>query len=245
MKMNRDAYGEQILAQFKAKNHIGLEIVERDDGFIQVGDYCVRYFTDFSRWDKSEQAAIKLAKGKVLDVGCGAGRHCLYLQRKGFDVVGIDNSPGAIAVCKARGVKKAELISISDIRRLKEGSFDSIIMMGNNFGLFGSPKGLKTILKQLSKITSDHAQIIAENRNPYVTDNPVHLGYHKFNKKRGRMPGQLRIRVRFNKTMGEWFDYLFVSPQELKKLLEGTDWKVKKIFNEKDPTYIAVLEKAK
>ncbi|MDG6899020.1 MAG: class I SAM-dependent methyltransferase [Nitrososphaerota archaeon] len=44
-------------------------------------------------------------KGKVLDVGCGAGRVALYLQGWGLDVVGVDNSPFALRVARLRGVR--------------------------------------------------------------------------------------------------------------------------------------------
>jgi len=80
---------------------------------------------------------MEFVKGRVLDIGCGAGRHSLYLQKKGFDVLGIDSSPLAIKVCKLRGLEKAKVMAIEDIN-FKPDSFDRIIMMGNNFGLFGS-----------------------------------------------------------------------------------------------------------
>ncbi|MDP3994186.1 MAG: class I SAM-dependent methyltransferase [bacterium] len=219
------------------------EIVERDDGFIEGSSYSDRYFEDYPKWSEKEKKAIALARGRVLDIGCGAGRHSLYLQRKGFDVTGIDNSPGAIKVCKLRGLKKTRLLSVEQIGNFKPDSFDTIMMMGNNFGLFGSSRKAKTLLGKLSKITSRHAKIIAENRNPYRTNRKVHLSYHEFNRKRGRLAGQLKLRVIFNKIIGDWFDYLFVSPQEMRKILNGTGWKIKRIISEKSPDYIVVIEK--
>jgi 2-polyprenyl-3-methyl-5-hydroxy-6-metoxy-1,4-benzoquinol methylase len=50
---------------------------------------------DFSVYEE----AMQFVKGRVLDVGCGEGRHSLYLQEKWFDVLGIDISPLAIKVC--------------------------------------------------------------------------------------------------------------------------------------------------
>ena len=70
---------------------------------------------------------------------CGAGRQALYFQEKGFDVVAIDNSPLAIEVCKKRGVIVARTISVSQISSTL-GTFDTVIMFGNNFGLFGTPE---------------------------------------------------------------------------------------------------------
>ncbi|HDO42228.1 MAG TPA: methyltransferase domain-containing protein [Candidatus Bathyarchaeota archaeon] len=59
-----------------------------------------------------EQEAMKFIRGRVLDIGCGAGRHSIYLQNKGFNVIGIDISPLAIKVCRLRGLKKAEIICL-------------------------------------------------------------------------------------------------------------------------------------
>lgn len=245
MKSEKDAYGQQLLAQYKNRGEETYEIIERDDGFIGSGSQAGDYFNDYTKWSKSEQKAINLAKGKILDVGCGAGRHSLYLQKKGFKVTGIDNSPGAIKVCKLRGIKDVKVMSIINVDKFKANSFDTIIMMGNNFGLFGNSNQAKKLLRKFYNITSNEASIIANNRNPYKTEDQQHLEYHKLNKKRGRMAGQLRIRVRFGKTIGAWFDYLFVSPKEMIDILENTGWKIDKFIDVNNPEYMAVIKKIK
>lgn len=241
MEPKKDAYGQEIWAFLQGKE--SYEIVERDDGFIALSGGPSVYFAGFERWPKYEKEAIKFAKGKILDVGAGAGRVSLYLQKQGFDVTAIDNSPLAIKVCKKRGVKKAKILPFERIEKLQPTIFDTIIMFGNNFGLFGNPKKAKKLLKKLHKITSPKALIIAESNDPYKTKDPAHLSYHKFNRKRGRMPGQLRIRIRFKNYIGEWFDYLIVSKREMKEILQGTNWKIKKFINSKKSSYIAIIEK--
>jgi SAM-dependent methyltransferase len=240
---SRDAMGEYLLAQYREPKRQIKEIVERDDGFIEATDYSDRYFSDYPTWDKSEKLAMSLVKGKTLDIGCGAGRHSLYLQKRGFDVTGMDKSPGAVKVSRLRGVKKVKQLPIEKVGSLTGSKFNTIIMMGNNFGLFGGPKKTKSILKQLAKITTSSAQIIAENNHPYKTTNPLHLGYHKLNRSRGRMPGQLKLRVRFQNIVGEWFDYLLVSPEEMKKILRDTGWGLKKVIPSQGTTYISIITK--
>jgi cyclopropane fatty-acyl-phospholipid synthase-like methyltransferase len=122
--------------------------------------------------------AIKHAKGKILDIGAGAGRVSLHMQKKGFDVTALDNSPLAIKVCRKRGIKKAIVRPIEDIWLFKPATFDTALMFGNNFGLFGSFKKAKTLLKKLHKITAPDALILAESNDVYRTTNPVHLSYH-------------------------------------------------------------------
>lgn len=118
-------------------------------------------------------------------------------------------------------------------------------MMGNNFGLFGSYELARRLLKKLHQLTSPDALIIAVTRDPYVTKDPGHLAYHKLNKKRGRMPGQLRLRVRFKGYIGSWFDYLLVSRDELREILEDTGWEVKRFIDGNDGQYIMLLGKEK
>ena len=106
MEPEKDAYGQEIWAYFKQK--AGFEVVERDGGYFGVSSGPKLYFSEFEDWPDREKKAMEFVKGRILDVGCGAGRHSLHLQRKGFDVLGIDNSPLAIKVCKLRGQRKPE-----------------------------------------------------------------------------------------------------------------------------------------
>lgn len=234
-----DALGQMIWACYKGRKVF--QIVERDDGLINAVTP-KRYFSDYEHWHPIEQEAMEFVKGKVLDIGCGAGRHSLYLQNKGFGVLGIDISPLATKVCKLRGLKKAKIMSIEDVN-FKPNSFDTIIMLGGNFGLFGSFKQARKLVKRFHKMTSGNALIIADTRDPFKTDNPDHLEYHKLNKKKGRMGGQVKIRVRFEKYVGRWFDYLMVSREEMKEILKGTGWKVKEFIDPDESGYVAIIEK--
>lgn len=238
-----DAYGQELWAHYNGKR--GFEVVERDDGYFDVSFGPELYFSNYEQWSGMEKEAVKFVKGRVLDIGCGAGRHSLYLQEKGFDVFGIDNSPLAVKVCKLRGLRKAEVMPIEELS-FPHNSFDTVLLLGGNFGLFGNPKKARRLLRRLHKITSKEAIIIAETRDPYKTENPAHLEYHELNRKRGRMPGQTRIRIRFQKYATKWFDYLLVSKEEMKQILEGTGWKAKQFIESENTTnYITIIEKTK
>ena len=186
---------------------------------------------------------MHLVRGRVLDIGCGAGRIATYLQEQGHDVTGIDVSPNALKVAKQRGLKKTKLLSVDQIDVFKPNSFDTIAMFGNNFGLFGGPRKATQLLRKMRAITSDDAIIIGQCNDPYKTRNPCHLEYLKKNRERGRMSGQLRIRVRYCNSIGPWFDYLFVSVKEMKAILSGTGWSIAEILSDEGPQYIAVIRK--
>lgn len=237
-----DAFGQMLLAQLATGEKL-CEIMEREDDYIDTGSGPGYYFSEYKNWSAAEKRIIKFARGRILDIGCGAGRHAIYLQGKGLDVTGIDASPGAVKVCKARGLKKALARKIEDVSKFRPNSFDTVVMMGNNFGLFGGPAKAKTLLQDLARITSDDARIIAGVRNPYGTKNPAHLRYHRFNKQRGRMAGQITIRARFGTAIGGWFDYLLVSPEEMDTILEGTEWKIEKLYGDTKNNYFALIRK--
>ena len=243
-KKDNDGYGALLMAAFKTPGHGVFEIAEREDGFIAASTWPARYFGRYKNWTRREREAMRLVKGRVLDIGCGAGRFSLYFQQKGRKVTGIDVSPGAVKVCKLRGVKDARLMSIEGINKFLQNSFDTVIMMGNNFGLFTSFNKARRYLKQLYAITSPEGLIIAEAVDPYQTKEKLHLDYQRQNRARGRMSGQLRIRIRHENVVGAWFDYLLVSQKEMKEILKGTGWEIRKILDEgQGPRYTAVISK--
>ena len=243
LKDNQDAFGHQLYDLYKGR-HI-VEVVERDDGLIDPSETLPKYYlAEYRDWSLREKLAAKYVQGRVLDVGCGGGRWSLYLQKKGHDVVGIDYSPLVVRVCKLRGVRDARVLSITHVST-KLGKFDTILMMGNNFGLFGGPKRARSLLGRFYDMTSPEARIIAESVDIYKRPiDPVHRRYHQRNREHGRMAGQVRIRIRYRNFVSPWFDYLLVSKNEMIDVLRGTGWKVKRfILSEKGPAYVAIIGK--
>ena len=240
LTQQQDAYGRMFWDHLHGKP--SAEIVERDDGLISLTSGSPSYFAEFKDWTRPEQAAMQFVRGRVLDVGCGAGRCCLYLQKRGHEVVGIDVSPLGVRVCRQRGVKDACVVPITQVSRTL-GQFDTVLMMGCNFGLLGNPARARRLLRRLHTMTSPEARILAETNDVYQTQDSLHLQYHRQNRRRGRMSGQVRIRVRYRHYATPWFDYLIVSPKEMKAILAGTGWRVRRFLKSAGPVYMAVIEK--
>lgn len=116
-------------------------------------------FRNFKEMPKLEQKALKLAKGHVLDVGCGAGSHSLYLQEKGFQLKSIDISEGAIEVCKLRGVKNAEVKNILN----ETETYDTILLLMNGTGIFQELSQLSKYLKHLKSLLHLNGQILIDS----------------------------------------------------------------------------------
>lgn len=240
LKNQEDAHGMAMIDYLE--NGEGFEIVERDDGYFDISGGPEEYFLEFEEWNHNVKKAMEYVRGRVLDVGCGAGRHSLYLQERGHEVTGIDISPGAVEVSKKRGLKDARCISVDKVTG-EMGKFDTVIMMGNNFGLLENLTRGKELLRRFYRITSEDARIIGETRDPYTVDNPDHLEYHERNRKKGRMGGELRIRVIYKKYKTPWFNYLLVSRDEMRDILRDTGWKLTTTFDGKAGVYIALIEK--
>ena len=243
---NQDAFGH-LLYDYYVKGITDSRlpgILERYDGYITDAGSTATYFSEYKDWPLIERKALRLARGRVLDAGCGAGRHSLYLQNKGLEVTGIDNSPLSIEVCIQRGVKNAVVLALNDVTP-DLGVFDTVLMLGHNFGLFGSFQNTRRIVKKLDKITSGSARIIATTNDMYQTENPDHLSYHEYNRTHGRMGGQLKTRIRYQKYATPWFDYLMVSKKEMESILDGTGWIVTRYIDAGDSHYAAIIEKQK
>lgn len=116
-------------------------------------------FRSFKDMPKIEQKALQLAKGNVLDIGCGAGSHSLYLQEKGFDIKAIDISKGAIEVCRLRGINKAFHLDV-----LKETeTFDTLLLLMNGTGIFQTLNKVSVYLKHLKTLLKKDGQILIDS----------------------------------------------------------------------------------
>src|SRR5262249_1047691 len=155
LKPEQDAYGRLVLEYLETGE--GTEIVERDDGFIATSRYGPAvYFAPLRRWVKAERQAMRLLRGRVLDVGCGAGRGAAPLQERGHEVVAIDLSPLAVEVSRRRGVRDTRELPVTRVGH-ELGRFDTIVMFGNNFGLMGSRRRAPWLLRRFGSIANDGA----------------------------------------------------------------------------------------
>ena len=123
------------------------------------------------------------------------------------------------------------------------GPIDTILMMGNNFSLFGNPRRARRLLRRFHRLTSPRGRIVAESLDPHRTTEPFHLALHAANRRQGRMPGEVRVRVRYKAYCTSWFDLLLVSREEMAGIVTGTGWRIARVIESTGPTFTAVLEK--
>ncbi len=154
-----DIFGKAISAYFETgdEEDITVHSPDFDDDVIPVP----YLFRSFKEMPKLEQKALQLCRGKVLDVGCGAGSHALYLQEeRDLYVTAIDTSKGAIEVCQKRGIKDARNIAFED---LSEEKFDTILLLMNGTGIVGKMRFLDTFFQQLKNLLAKDGQILIDS----------------------------------------------------------------------------------
>ena len=118
-------------------------------------------FRSFDEMPAIEQTALELAKDKILDVGCGAGSHSLYLQNhKQLDTTAIDISANAIKTCKLRGIQKT---FVQDILTIENEKFDSILLLMNGTGIFGTLENTPKFLQKLKSLLNPGGQILIDS----------------------------------------------------------------------------------
>jgi SAM-dependent methyltransferase len=154
----KDLFGKAIL-DFQTNNSPSAIITETN--ISEADEMDVAYlFRSYKEMPKLEKKALQLSKGKVLDVGCGAGSHSLYLQEKGFEVTSIDISENAIKACQLRGLKNAKVQNILEIENEK---FDTILLLMNGTGIFRTLAETSNYLQKLKSLLAPNGQILIDS----------------------------------------------------------------------------------
>jgi SAM-dependent methyltransferase len=241
MKKTTDAFGQALLDWV----HGGTtpEIIERDDGVIEIGAGAEVYLMEAHEWPAAEQEAMRFVRGRAADLGCGGGRVALHLQQLGCKVIGIDSSPLAVKAARLHGVTTTMCMSVDGVRdRIEE--FDTIIMFGNNLGVFGTPQRAKRLLTSWAKRAPSGTRLLLESTNPLSGGAPVvDRAYCTRNREKGLAVGQCRLRVWYDRSPTAWFNWFFLSRTEMKRLMSGSGWTLVHVaIGAPDEPFVSVYE---
>jgi SAM-dependent methyltransferase len=215
----------------------------RDDGFVYEQDL-KKYFSKYHDWPEYERKALEHINDPVLDVGCGAGRHSLWIQSRGFEVTAIDASQSAIEVAKHRGVRDCKVMNIRDIDFPKR-VFGSILLIGTQFGVGGSLEATKRIMNKFREILKDDGSIIATSNDISRLNNKMHIKDSGHQKALGKEIEKVKLRMEYKTELGDWFQVLLATPKKMKEICLESGLTVKQIYRSKKTAYSSVLKKAK
>jgi SAM-dependent methyltransferase len=119
-------------------------------------------FRTYNEMPELEQKALQLAKGSVLDIGCGAGSHTLVLKNeRNLDVTAIDISENAVKACQLRGIENVKVANILNLD--VENKFDTILLLMNGTGIFGTLNETAKYLQKLKSLLKDEGQILIDS----------------------------------------------------------------------------------
>ena len=200
----KDLFGKAIL-DYQTNN--SPEDLITETSISEEDEMSVAYlFRPYNEMPELEQKALQLAKGRTLDVGCGAGSHSLYLQNeRNIDITAIDISENAIEACALRGLEK---VKVQNILSLENEKFDTILLLMNGTGIFGTLKETAKYLQKLKSLLNPNGQILIDSSDIiYMFDNDEDGGkwipgdnYY----------GELTFKIHYKKQTEDEFPWLYL-----------------------------------
>jgi 2-polyprenyl-3-methyl-5-hydroxy-6-metoxy-1,4-benzoquinol methylase len=201
----KDLFGKAIL-DFQTNN--SPEDLITETTISEEDEMSVAYlFRSYNEMPQMEQKALQLAKGRVLDVGCGAGSHSLTLQNdRNLDVTSIDISPNAIQACTLRGLKKAK---VQDVMTLENEKFDTILLLMNGAGMCGRLKNIPNFLLKLKSLLNSGGQILMDSSDIiYMFDDDEDGG--KWIPSNNNYYGEIVFNISYKGEKEKPFDWMFI-----------------------------------
>lgn len=198
-----DPMGAAIRDYFRQGKSAQLKVLSSlfDDDEMPVA----HLFRSYHEMPPLEQRALNEARGKVLDVGAGAGCHALALQERGFDVTAVDISPLSCETMKERGVANVECVNIFN-QRFQE-RFDTLLLLMNGTGIAGKLSRLPQLLSRLKQLMNPGAQILIDSSDlRYVYEDEDGVLDVDLD---GAYYGEVDYQMTYRNIIGKSFDWLY------------------------------------
>ena len=188
------------------------------------------YFRGEDDMPDLEWLALEQCRGKVLDIGAGAGSHSLILQQRGFKVTAMDISPMAVEVMHERGVKQTLQ---ADIFTYNQSRFDTLLLLMNGIGLAGTLDGLKQLLAHLKTLLNPGGQILFDSSDIsylYEGELPADKYY-----------GELQYQYKYKKLKTDWFGWLYIDEYTLHKVVTELGYTIEVLLEDEFRQYLVKL----
>ena len=230
----KDLFGKAIL-DFQTNN--SPEDIVTETNISEADEMEVAYlFRSFEQMPKLEQEALQLSKGKILDIGCGAGSHSLHLQENNFDVTAIDISENAIKACQLRGLKNAKVQNLLDI---EDEKFDTILLLMNGTGIFGTLNETSKYLQKLKSLLNPNGQILIDSSDIiYMFDEDDDGSYLV---PANQYYGELTFTISYKNETETAFPWLYLDYNTLQNVAHANGFNCELVIEGKHFDYLAKL----
>jgi SAM-dependent methyltransferase len=196
-------------------------------------------FRGYDGMPRLEQLALHLCRGTVLDIGCGAGNHALYLQENGMDITGLDVSEGAVATCRLRGLKKTLNSTIYSLDGMK---FDTLLLLMNGIGIAGNLAELDPFLVQIKQLMSPGGQVLLDSSDIIYMYDPEEIDLMtKRIVDTGEYYGQATFRMQYKEETGNPFEWLYLDYITLSERTEARGLSCELVMEGEHYDYLARL----
>jgi SAM-dependent methyltransferase len=195
-----------------------------------------RKAAEFPVWEKE---ALRLCRGRILDVGAGVGRHSLVLQERGFSVCAIEVVPECVEIMKKRGVTDCYCV---DVLAFSSEPFDTVLCLMNGVGMAGSLNALKPFLTSISRLTKQGGQLLIDSMD--LRQLPEVKAILEEKAESGQYFGEMGVQLEYNGIKGEPFKELYVEPDLLCEIASSSGWRCQIILREAKGRYLAQLTPA-
>jgi SAM-dependent methyltransferase len=206
-----DAWGQALLDY--ARGRPGPRpILEVDDGSVVPAMEPQWFFRTFEQWDRWDRELLPLVeRGPILDLGGGAGRAALYFQDRGFNVTLVESSPGALDVCRLRGVRDVRLGDLNEPP--DDEPWGAVLLLCGNLGLGGSWDGNRALLQRLAEISAPDAVLVGDSVSMAT-------------------PRTIGLRIRYGDAVTPWWQQRNVAASEVPALVQDTGWQLDRHLEE-------------
>lgn len=191
------------------------------------------YFRTFNQMPKLEQLALELCKGKILDIGAGAGAHTLELQQMGKEAYALEISPNACQVMRHRGIQH---VICEDIFTHQNNGYDTLLLLMNGIGLSGSVKKLEKFLDLADKLLNEDGQIIFDSCD-------ISYIYEDFEWPKNRYYGEVKCKYEYMTEFTEWFQWLYIDQETMRQVANDKGWACDILFEDDQDQYLATLKR--
>jgi predicted O-methyltransferase YrrM len=225
-----DLHGQAILDFYKG-NHESTLLLHNSYGEPEEMPVEV-FFREEEDFSTLEHLALIECKGKVLDLGAGAGAHALVLQARGFDVTAIENSSGCAEVMEQSGVEK---VVLQDFQKHR-AKYDTILVLMNGLGLAGKLKLVPDFLTKCMTLLNPDGQILIDSSDiSYLYEDGLDKpsGYY----------GEVRYSYEYKDQKGEWFDWVYVDQETLKTKVAEAGLTLEILHTDENDQYLARIAK--